>query len=307
MNRTSEINVSDVSFEVPKFTNQEFFKDNYTTIFEKGFTEYTNCVRTRYTPNFYHFTTDNIIANSLRFYGEYTELELALLRNFIDNECVIYDIGANIGYHTVGFATHGKHVYAFEPNKLNYKLLAMNTFNNNNVSLFPYAISNSVGTTKIEEFTLGNDGNYGECKITDVGQDCVMTTIDELVNNKQLLPPRLIKIDVEGHEYQVFEGMQQTIREHLPIIFYEAHHCDTVSIYNLLNSLAYTLYYFPCMNYNPNNFYNNKNNIFGQGGVLNILAVPFHLDVKTNLPKVEGANDTWALAVERIQKANATK
>lgn len=301
---TSEIKFSDVEVSIPKYNNN-FYKDNYTTVYEHGYTEYLRASPTRYNPAFYHYTTDNIIGISLAYYGEYTEQELNLLYNFLDSESIVYDIGANIGYHTVGFAHKSKHVYAFEPNKLNYRLLETNTHHFKNTTLFPYAISDSVGTTQIEQFTLGTSGNYGECRITDVGQICDKTTIDTLVNSKKILPPRLIKIDVEGHEYPVFHGMQQTIREHLPVIFYEAMHCDTQSIYDLLTSLAYKLYYFPCANYNPQNFYNNKNNIFGQGGVLNILAVPFHIDIKTNLPLVISRDDTWMLAVERIQKSNA--
>ena len=146
---------------------------------------------------------------------------------------IVYDIGANIGYHTNAFAKFAKHVYAFEPNELNYKLLEMNTFHDKNVTLFDYAISNDIGITQIEKFELGKPGNYGECKLTEDGQLCDMTYIDYLVRTGNIQPPHVIKIDVEGHEYPVFQGMSETIKNHLPVIFYEAHHCDTASIYDI--------------------------------------------------------------------------
>lgn len=304
MNITSELKFTDLD-KNPAVYNLNYYKDNYTVPYKKGFTDFLVGCPTRYSPITYCYRGDNIIGISLMYYGEYTEVELGLLRNFINKESIVYDIGANIGVHTQAFAKSAKYVYAFEPNNNNFLLLDLNTTHDKNVTLYDYAISNKNGTTKIEQYELGSVGNFGECKLSDIGQDCEMVTIDHLVNTKQILPPNVIKIDVEGHEYPVFEGMRETIQNHLPIIFYEAMHCDLASIYDMLNGLAYTLYWYPVPNYNPNNFYNNKENIFGQGGVVNILAVPFHIDAKTNLPKVLDRDDTWAKTVERLQKTNA--
>jgi FkbM family methyltransferase len=298
----SELTYTDVKCDIPKY-NQNYFKDNYVVPYTKGFTEYLIAVSTRYSPVTYCYAGDNIIGVSLRYYGEYTESELGLLRNFINNELIVYDIGANIGVHTQAFAKSAKHVYAFEPNKNNYKLLEINTAHDNNVSLFDCAISNDIGYTHIEQYELGNVGNFGECRITEQGQLCTMSTIDYMVKHNEIEPPHVIKIDVEGHENQVFEGMEETIKNHLPVIFYEAMHCDLGSIYDLLHGLGYTLYWFPVQNYNPNNYYKNAENIFGNGGVLNILAVPFHVNAKTNLPIVLDRDDTYAKVIERLTNA----
>lgn len=304
MQLTSELEFKNIELIKERY-NLAYYKDNYVLPYIKGFTEHVLCCPTRYSPITYCYRGDNIIGVSLAYYGEYTEQELGLLRNFINNTSIVYDIGANIGVHTQAFAKSGKHVYAFEPNKNNYKLLELNTVHDNNVTLFDVAISDKTGTAKIEQYELGSIGNFGECKLTDVGQDCETTTIDQLINDNIIEPPHVIKIDVEGHEQNVFVGMAETIRNHLPVIFYEAMHCDLQSIYDMLNGLAYELYWYPVGNYNPNNFYNNKENIFGNGGVLNILAIPFHINAKTNLPKVLDRDDTWAKAFDRIQQQNA--
>jgi len=304
MERTSEITYTNVDIDMPKY-NMNYYKDTYTMMWEPGFSEYVTSASTRYSPVFYHYNTDSIIGVSLRYYGEYTEQELMLLRNFLNPAAIVYDIGANIGYHTVGFAPFSKHVYAFEPNELNYKLLKTNTFHNKNVTCLEYAISNDIGVTQIEKFKLGEPGNYGECRITEDGQLCDMTYIDYLVRQKIIEPPHVIKIDVEGHEWPVIEGMTETIKDNLPVIFYEAHHCDTKSIYDFLSNIGYKLYWFPCANYNPNNFYKNQQNIFGQGGVLNIIAIPFYINVKHSLPEVISRDDTWADCYKRLTEANA--
>lgn len=292
MQLTSDIKFTDVEFQQPIY-NLNYYKDNYTVPYVKDFTEYLNACPTRYNPAFYAYKTDGIIGASLAYYGEYTEHELMLLRNFTNSETIVYDIGANIGYHTVGLAKTSKRVYAFEPNEKNLRLLHINTAHDNNVEILECAVSDAVGTTNISNFELGTMGNYGECKLSNEGQPCHKTSIDHMVENNQIEPPHLIKIDVEGHEYEVFKGMENTVKNHLPVIFYEAMHCDLKSIYDMLTGLAYTLYWFPVLNYNPDNFYKNKENIFGEGGVLNILAVPFHIDARVNLLPVSSNTETY--------------
>jgi len=304
MNITSELQFTNVSVDIPKFS-QNFYKDTYSELYHEDL-KYINIAKTRYNDVFYYYNTDSIIGVSLKYYGEYTEHELNLLNQLIQPGFVVYDIGANIGYHTVGFAERAKRVYAFEPNELNYKLLQKNTFFKPNVTLLDVALSNSVGTTQIEKFELGVPGNYGECKIVDDGQTCEMTTVDTLVKSGKIQPPNLVKIDVEGHEWCVIDGMRDTIENNLPIIFYEHMHGDDLpNVHEYLESKGYEIYWFPCMNYNPNNFLRNKQNIFGNGGVMNALALPFFIQAKTNLLKKISADDTWEKTIERYQQQNA--
>ena len=52
--------------------------------------------------HFCHF--DEFIGKSFREYGEYSELELKTILEFINEGDVIFDIGANIGCFSVPFA-----------------------------------------------------------------------------------------------------------------------------------------------------------------------------------------------------------
>lgn len=298
----SMIKIKDVNVETPKH-GIDFYKDNYVTFVDE-YTDYLRSTDTRYIPCFYFYKGDTIIGQSLQWYGEYTEQEINLLRQFITPETVVYDIGANIGYHTLGLAERAKHCYAFEPNRKNYHLLKLNTAHNKNITIYDYAISDDIGVCQIEDFPLGSEGNFGECKITEDGQLCDMTYIDYLVRTGVIQAPQLVKIDVEGHEWHVIQGMDQTIKNHLPVIFYEnMHGSDLGKIYDYLTQLAYKVYWFPCMNYNPQNHKREQRNIFGQGGVMNAIAIPFHIEAKTNLPEIISNTDTWAEAVSRIQNA----
>jgi FkbM family methyltransferase len=261
---------------------------------------YVRHVTTRYVPKFNYYKNDTIIGKSLEYYGEYTELEIQLLRNFMKPNFVVYDIGANIGYHTVAFAKHVKHVYAFEPNKKNLDLLRKNIKSLDNVSIYDVACSDVATTMHVDDFDLDVPGNYGEMHMNNVGQVCDSVRIDDI---DDIYYPDLIKIDVEGHELQVLTGATETITEYKPIIFYEAHGNDLDKIYDMLDNLGYKLYWYPCNNYNPNNYNNNGNNIFGQGGVLNILALHGYPKIN-NLLNVN-KNETFSQRVERfLQEKN---
>jgi len=259
---------------------------------------YIKTVNTRYTTKFSYYKNDTIIGKSLEYYGEYTELELQLLRNFIKPNFVVYDVGANIGYHTVGFAKHTQHVYAFEPNKKNLELLRKNVKDLNNVTVYDNACSDTDTTMYVEDFDLDVPGNYGEMHMQNTGQLCKSVCIDDI---DDIYSPDLIKIDVEGHELQVLRGSIKTIHEYKPIIFYEAHGNDLDEIYDMLTAMDYKLYWFPCSNYNPRNYNENTYNIFGNGGVLNILALHSYPKINNLLPVKH--KETYQVCVENYLKS----
>lgn len=260
---------------------------------ELSVTNNVKVTRTRYQHPFYYYSNDTIIGKSLELYGEYTELELEGLRLFIkDRNSVIYDIGANIGYHTSAFARWCDYVFAFEPNKKNLELLRKNLQSQPHATIYDVACSDVEGVATIQDFDINVPGNYGEMYMNVPGQECKTVKIDDL---EELYPPDLIKIDVEGHELQVLKGSIKTIHEYKPVIFYEAHGNDLDEIYDMLSAMDYKLYWYPCPNYNPNNYNNNKINVFGGGGVLNILAI--HGANIGNLLQVQ-KNQSWQQAYE---------
>lgn len=260
--------------------------------------------RTRYTSKFYFYANDYIIGASIKLYGEYTETEIDLLRNFINANSVVYDIGGNIGYHTVAFASMAKEVHSWEPNDRNYLLLEKNTQELNNVKLYHCAVSNVVGEAFISDYDTTKPGNYGECMMAEAGQPCKTVRIDDL----DLPLPDVIKIDVEGHELKVFQGMQNTISKSRPVIFYESMHGTGFDIiYDMLKTLGYTIYYYPAKNFNPNNFNGVTENVFGNGGVINCIALPPSKGKINGLPEMVERSDNYNIALGRFIKAQEKK
>jgi FkbM family methyltransferase len=145
-----------------------------------------------------------------------------LLASLIQPGDVVIDIGANIGYFTLLASTNvgpsGK-VLAFEPIPSIRRDLERNLSLNrvNNVEVYPIALSHMAGTTTIHE----NKGLSSVRPIGDAKGTFVVETapLDALLEDD--LPVRVVKIDVEGAEGAVVEGMWRCIQKHKPDLVME--------------------------------------------------------------------------------------
>ena len=248
---------------------------------------------TRYHKKFTYYTNDSIIGRSLREYGEYGQFEIDFLIGVISritNEpVVVYDVGANIGVHTTAFASTGAAVYAFEPNPLNFALLAKNTKNMTNVHNHKSAASNVAGDILITTFDPAEVGNYGELIINNnTGVAATSVRLDDL----DIPAPNVNKIDAEGSELGVIQGCLEKIKANLPLIYYEAQEpMQLGKIYTILTELGYHLYWAVNYNYNKDNLKKNKNIII-DGALFNVIAVPPEWD-KLTIEPVTGPDDFW--------------
>lgn len=263
-----------------------------------------NSAKTRYTDNFYFYAGDMFIGHSIMLYGEYTQVELDYMAPYLNSDSVVFDIGGNIGYHTVAFANTAKEVHSFEPNNQNFVLLEKNTDQLDNVYLYNCACSSEDGVTFIGDYDTAEPGNYGKCEISPTGQLCRTFKIDSL----NVPAPTLIKIDVEGHELAVFVGAQETIIKHKPVIFYENMHSnDSPTIYDFLTHQGYNIYWAHAYNFNEHNFAGNTNNVFANSGVINCIAVQKDAVQPTHLMPVIDRNETTSDYITRMTLANKTK
>ena len=163
----------------------------------------------------------------------YYEPELTSLcaQHILPNTDVL-DIGANIGFHSVLFASlvQQGQVLAVEPTSSALERLTRNLARNkatDKVQVHHGAVSNTAGTVDIkvipgrEEFsTLGEMSHQAvageEWQVEKVACD----TLDALVQ-RYGLAPKFIKVDVEGFEHQVFSSGAHTLSTHRPIILAE--------------------------------------------------------------------------------------
>jgi FkbM family methyltransferase len=135
---------------------------------------------------------------------------------------VAYDIGANIGIHTIFMAKkvaeEGK-IVAFEPERNNYEALSKNLSLNrlNNVIPVKAALGDKVGSENLYIRKRIGSGAVSIIKNDDSSfcQEIETVPGDFIVQSKTLPLPKAVKIDVEGYEYPVIKGLQKTLSQNI--------------------------------------------------------------------------------------------
>jgi FkbM family methyltransferase len=125
---------------------------------------------------------------------------------------VVFDIGANIGYYTVQFgrlAGAAGRVYAFEPLSYQYRLLLRNLSLNGlqHVVASKSIVSAAPGRGRIYAASRDNSGRSSLAIETADYEDVETITIDMYCAQHGIDRIDIVKIDVEGHELRVLEGM----------------------------------------------------------------------------------------------------
>lgn len=175
----------------------------------------------------------------------------------IDPERDVIDIGANVGFFTVGAAkrlTTGR-VLSVEPTAGAFDRLSRNITHNNvadKVILFNGLLSDVEGNFELnsivgmEEYSsMGNLTHPSIAELESVKYRVLAARLDELVNRHNLTPA-LIKIDVEGAEHLVFAGAVETLKQHRPFVISEL---SDPLLRNLGGSAVGVVKFFENLNY----------------------------------------------------------
>lgn len=120
-----------------------------------------------------------------------------------------WDVGANVGYYTKRIADlvgQTGLVVAFEPDMRNFRRLSQEVTFYANVKPLPYALGNFNGKVYLKQ---GKDVLGATSRICEDSEGLVVDIFrgDSLVNDGIIMPPNAIKIDCEGYEYEVLEGL----------------------------------------------------------------------------------------------------
>ena len=148
--------------------------------------------------------------------GRYEPATTLLFQETLQSGMVVIDIGAHVGYYTLLAAKlvgpTGK-VYAFEPAPENYATLLKNIKLNNygNIAAARMALSDRRGDSVIylSGLDTGRHSLY-QHGLPEQGNTLVeTTTLDHFMESQDWPQIDLIKIDVEGAEVAVLDGMCQ--------------------------------------------------------------------------------------------------
>jgi FkbM family methyltransferase len=150
------------------------------------------------------------------------------IQKYFQKGDVFYDIGANVGAYSLVAAKHFEglvKVYSFEPGFVTYPQLCKNIWlNSAQESVVPFQIGLSDETT-VSTFNYSNlesggalhalgepNGQDGVAFKPVFQQQVLAYRLDDLIEQFGLSFPDHIKIDVDGIEFAILEGAEQTLK-----------------------------------------------------------------------------------------------
>ena len=210
------------------------------------------------------------IDREIIIFNEFEKLEIEFLLNEIKKKKLNYflDVGANCGYYSFKISQNISkiNIFSFEPNPEAYlkfsKSLLKNIELSKNIKLENFGLSNENKKLKMQSMikfgyaqtggtsVVTNDKNNNNHKFY-----ANFKTGDEYfeIRNKNLA----IKIDVEGHEIKVLNGLEKTLKSNNCILQIEIFSNNFEKVDNFLLSLGYNNFYK--IQKRSNHFYANFN------------------------------------------------
>lgn len=174
--------------------------------------------------------------------GTYELDKQTLFGKELKSGMIVYDVGANVGYYSLLASeltgTEGK-VFSFEPLPENLSFLKMHISLNEteNISVVEKAVSSKASKMKFSisrNRSMNSLSNDGEIEVD-------VISLDEFI--KQGNPsPDLIKMDIEGAEYEALNGAKEILRNKKPVLFLATHSGELrTQCLKLLAEFGYTV------------------------------------------------------------------
>jgi FkbM family methyltransferase len=146
-----------------------------------------------------------------------------LLGSLVRSGMRIVDVGANIGLYSFLLSkltgSNGS-IVAFEPDPKLFSTLHYNCKANGiqNIKLFEYALGDTNGTIAFQRSSLNSgDNRIGNALEMADSVQVRLTRMDDVLEDHGV---DFVKIDVQGHEFGVFKGMQKILSSNPDLMIY---------------------------------------------------------------------------------------
>lgn len=157
--------------------------------------------------------------------------EVALVREYIQPGDIVLDVGAHKGAYTwwmrQGVGAKGQ-VYAFEPQAILAEALRSLVAQRNWTNVRVESLGLSSRPSNLPLLVPRGGTSPGASFERPAGKDLdgeifnvPVTTVDDWLEEHDHRQVRLIKVDVEGHELEVFRGATRTLSRHRPALLFE--------------------------------------------------------------------------------------
>lgn len=172
-----------------------------------------------------------------------------LLKSELSPSACFYDIGAHSGLFCLlaaRFAGTSGNIVAIEPDPRNAAVLRANIARNqlSQVTVLEAAVWSSTGRVTFDQ--AFGESNRTQGRVVDSGNtDSLRITVpsirlDDLIFSQGYCPPDLIKMDIEGAEWDALQGARHLLKELRPKLLCEIHNPEQMSqFFSYLEQFGY--------------------------------------------------------------------
>ena len=193
-------------FEVKAYIGNELIQSQKIQFFNKKSENYFHV--TKYNeynyPSWRHLMTGNHININL------------------NKDDVFYDLGANIGVYTMWAKLNKvRQIYSFEPNPTLVSDMRKTFAEDDNINVYQKAISDEHG---IAEFFINTQSISSSFYHFDgIGCTVEQINLERFCKENDLLPPTVIKCDIEGSEYLFMSSVSDDFLKTVRTVIFEFH------------------------------------------------------------------------------------
>lgn len=188
----------------------------------------TRTVRTRIGQRSFEVSSDDRYLDHIK--GEFEPDMVRLFTSLIRPDDVVLDVGANIGCTSLLFGQLASRVLSFEPSPSTFRLLQTNlqAGEMHNVTPVNLGLGREEGEFELTFSSDNRSGGFVSNRVqASAGHQVERIRIaagDAYLRQSGLASVDFIKIDVEGFERNVIEGLAGTIAAHRPVVVLELNH-----------------------------------------------------------------------------------
>lgn len=173
----------------------------------------------------------SFIDREVYLYGGY---EMDRIERFLElvpkaRRGVILDVGANVGTHTLRFASEFAQVYSFEPNPRVFRQLERNLAINRlaNVTPLQVGLGREASVSPLFSIEKSNLGlatflktEQYDLPLKQIGEARIEVG-DDFLRSRRIDRIDALKIDVQGYELEVLAGLRGTLEASRPVVWFE--------------------------------------------------------------------------------------
>tara|TARA_B110000263_G_C15302252_1_gene508596 strand:+ start:918 stop:1853 length:936 start_codon:yes stop_codon:yes gene_type:complete len=172
------------------------------------------------------------ISSELMMFKTHEPLTTKLLSKELKKDMVCLDVGGNIGYYTLlesNIVGSGGKVIAIEPSPPNFQHLKKNLEiqDTKNVDAYNFAAGDVDGSVNFLVYQESNGSfTIPDGETTNLPGELIKVEakrLDTFLNELKITNVDFVRMDVEGYEFHIIEGMKNTIEKCKPMFQIEVH------------------------------------------------------------------------------------